>query len=576
MYILGIYNGHDSSTALVKDGEVIVNFQEERLTRIKHYAGLPVGSVEKCLQYAGISSKEIDYVAVPRLRKTPDIDSLFGNPKSGFLETDEEGSNNASSILRKLLVSLASIVNVGNQFGLPIYAKTYPLSNKSKIIHLDHHLSHAASAYYGSGFNECLVVTADGAGDALSTTVWLGENFKLKPLLRVGRNGSLGFFYNVVTEALGWQVSEGEGKTMGLAPYGNTDKTRGVLDFCLPIYKDGKLQKPHNFGFPKLWIQGGTYHWHFQDTDIVKKLIDKYGRENIAAEAQRCLEDQTINLLKFYIEGLNVKKLAAAGGVFLNVKMNQRIQETFAIDDFFVYPDPGDAGAPVGAALYVYFNQQRRIPKPPKQIENIYWGSEYTNDEIQNFLDLQKLRYKKLSRKKLIEKVAKLLSQQKIIGWFQGRMETGPRALGGRSILMDPRRAENKEIINKRVKFRESFRPFTPSLLDFAADSFINNSKKAPFMIVSYDVNPNKRDIIPAVVHVDGTLRPQVLERKHNPLYYDLIREFGKITGVPVLLNTSFNIRGEPIVESPRDALKCFFDTGLDYLAIGNFLVSKE
>lgn len=576
MYILGIFNGHDSSAALIKNGEVIVNFQEERLNRIKHYAGLPVASVERCLNYAKISSKELDYITIPRLRKTPDIETLFGNPASGFLETEEFGESGSSRIIRRGLVGLASIINVGNQFGLPVYATTYSLSKQAQIIHLDHHLAHAASAFYSSGFEKCLVVTADGAGDALSTTVWLGEDLKLRPILKIGRNGSLGFFYNVVTEALGWQISEGEGKTMGLAPYGNTKKTKGVLDFCLPVYKDGQLIKPHNFGFPKLWLHGGAYHWHFQESDRIKRLVEKYGREDIAAEAQRCLEEQMLSLVGHCIGKVKIKKLAAAGGVFLNVKMNQRIQEIFNLDEFFVYPDAGDGGVPVGSALYVYFNQKKRVLKLPKQIKSIYWGSEYTNEEIKYFLDLQKIKYVKLPRNQLTKKTAEFLSKGKIVGWFQGRMETGPRALGSRSILMDPRKAENRDIINKRVKFRESFRPFTPSMIETAAEKFIESPKSAPFMTISYSIRPNMKDLIPAVVHIDGTLRPQILERKVNPLYYDLIKEFGRITAVPVLLNTSFNIKGEPIVESPRDAIKCFFDTGLDYLVIGNFIVAKE
>lgn len=575
MYILGIFNGHDSSAVLLKDGEVIAAAQEERFNRIKHYAGLPVRAVEFCLEKGKINSSEISYVAIPRLRNAPDIETLFGNPRSGFLEVGEPTNKGFNDYYRQLFVRTASILSVGNQFGLPLYTKTYPLGKKAKIVQLDHHLSHAASAFYSSGFDRSLVVTADGAGDALSTTVWLGENNRLKPLLKVARNGSLGFFFNVVTEALGWQVSEGEGKTMGLAPYGSTDKTKGLLDFCLPVFENGKLKKPHNFGFPKLWIDSGVYHWHFQESEKVKELIDKYGRENIAAEAQRCLEEQMLNLIKPYIKKLGVRKLACAGGVFLNVKMNQFIWESCDLDDFFVYPDAGDAGVPVGAALYTYYNAANMSHKIPKQIKSVYYGSGYSDKEIESYLKLQKIKYEKVDRKTLISRTAGLLSQRKIISWFQGNMEIGPRALGNRSILMDPRYAENKDIINKQVKFREGFRPFTPSMTKEAAQRFLKNPRSAPFMIVSFDVNPAEQDKIPAVVHVDGTLRPQVLEREVNPLYFDLIEEFGRITGVPVLLNTSFNIKGEPVVESPRDAIKCFFDTGLDYLMIGNFIVKK-
>lgn len=573
MYILGIYNGHDSSATLIKDGEVIASVQEERFNRIKHYAGLPVRAVDFCLSAGGISVADLDYIATPRIRNTPDIDTLFGNPKSGFLEVEELQDKSLKWYSRKLLISLMSLINAGNQFGLPLYAQKYTLNKNLKIIHIEHHLAHAASAYYTSGFDRCLVVTADGSGDALSQTMWLGENGKLKPLQKIGRNGSLGFFYNIITEALGWQVSEGEGKTMGLAPYGHTKNTKDKLNFCLPFYESGKLKKPYNFGFPKLWIDSGVYHWHFSESEIVKKLIEKYGRENIAAEAQRCLEEQMINFINPTLKAMNIRKLAVAGGTFLNVKMNQKISEECDLDDFYVFPDAGDGGTPLGAALFTYYNQAKQ-PYIPKKISDIYWGSSYADQQIKYFLDLQKIKYKKLEKRILAKTVAKLLSEGKIIGWFQGKMEVGPRALGNRSILMDPRFAKNKDIINKQVKFRESFRPFTPSLTPEGAQLFIDHPKEAPFMIISFNAS-EKKELIPAVVHIDGTLRPQVIERTINPLYYDLINEFGDLTGVPVLLNTSFNIKGEPVVESPRDAIKCFFDTGLDYLIMGNYVIKK-
>lgn len=574
MYILGIYNGHDSAAALIKDGKLIAMAQEERFNRIKHYAGLPVRAVDFCLSFAKISPQDIDFVAVPRLRDIPDIETLFGNSKTGFLKIEEMESQSFTNLYRKVLIKIASMINVGNQFGLPSYTKKYPLGRKGKIVKIDHHLSHAASAYYSSGFDRCLVVTADGAGDALSASIWLGENGMLKPILKIGRNGSLGFFYNAVTEALGWQISEGEGKVMGLASYGDAKKARGKLDFCLPIFEDGKLVKPHDFNFPKLWLDSGVYHWHMRESEIISKLCKKYGRENIAAEAQRCLEEQMINFIKPHLEHLGLKNLAVAGGDFLNVKMNQKIYESCNLEGYFVFPDAGDSGAPVGAAWYCYYNQPN-TKYIPHELDNAYWGSSYSDFDIKYYLDLQKIKYKKYTRDSLIQETAKLLSEGKIIAWFQGRMEIGPRALGSRSILMDPRNPKNKDIINSQVKFRESFRPFTPSMTPDGSRQFMVNPRKAPFMIVSFDATPDQKNKIPAVVHIDGTLRPQVIEREVNPMYYDLIELFGKITHVPVLLNTSFNIKGEPVVESPRDAIKCFYDTGLDYLVIGNYIVSK-
>lgn len=573
MYILGINNGHDSSAALIKDGKVVVAAQEERFNRIKHYFGLPVRAVDYCLSVSGVDPMDLDYVSIPTIKRAIDVYALFEIRKHGMLLVEEKPALSIDDYLKKLMIFIASVMNIGNQFEFPIYAKRYKLKKDCQIVQIEHHQSHAASAYYTSGFDRCLVVTADGAGDAASGSVWIAEKGKLELIDRIGREGSLGFFYNVVTEALGWQVSEGEGKVMGLAPYGTNSHTKGKLDFCLPRFENGRLSRPYNFGFPNYWLESGMLHWHFKETDIVKKLVDKYGRENIAYEAQECLEREMINLIKPNLKKYGVKKLAVAGGVFLNVKMNQKIWESCNLDDFFILPDAGDSGIALGSALYTYFKNNRYAPR---EITSVYWGKEYSDEEIRHFLDLQKIGYKKLTRTRIIKDIAKLLSQGKIVGWFQGRMEVGPRALGNRSILMDPRYAKNKDIINNQVKFREPFRPFCPSMTPQGAKMFLVNPRKAPFMIISFTGNEDAKKKIPAVVHVDGTLRPQIIERKDNPNYYDLINEFGKITGVPVLLNTSFNIRGEAIVESPRDAIRCFFDTGIDFLIIGSFLIGKK
>ncbi len=582
MNILGIHRGHDSSVALVQDGKVSFNIQEERLVNIKHCVSLPVKSLETCLKTTGISSKDLDLVVVPELTEIPEIRMLFGNPETEVLEIEKDFPNQVDYYVDFVVRNLHNLVNKAKIFSkqeFPIYQKKYLLSKDAKVIQVSHHLSHAAAAYYGSGFKDrCLVVTSDGSGYALSQTLWIGENGELTPVLKIGRSGSLGFFYSIVTEALGWQINEGEGKVMGLAPYGKTTKTRGLLDDIVPKYKDGKLVKPYNFGAYSSWHANGVDHWHYPQSEQVKKLVDRYGREDIAAEAQRVLEEQMLNFLLPWIKKLGVKKLAAGGGVFLNVKMNQRIWEAGLLEDMYVFPDAGDGGLGVGAALWAYHNYPAPRKVPGRKIEHAYWGTEFSDAEIESALKTRQIKYTKYtSTSKLIKDTASLLAKGKIVGWFQGKMESGPRALGNRSILMDPRKAENKDIINSRVKYREPFRPFCPSMTDKGVEMYLESPTPKPdFMIISFDVPEKRAKEIPAVVHVDGTARPQRISLKHNPMYYKLVEEFGKLTKVPVILNTSFNIRGQPIVGNPEEAIKCFYDTGLDYMAIGSFLLSKS
>lgn len=575
-YILGIHVGHDSSVALVKNGKIVAASAEERFTGLKHYNLLPIRSLEFCLQKENIDIKDISKIVIPSIGRQEDIEVLLGRLRQGTVRREvPEKDQGLMDKFRYLMVDMFRHLNIWTPLVPPSYIKTYNYPLNRELLYIEHHLAHAASAFYTSGFNEkTLVITADGSGDGLSTTVWIGEDNKLTPRLKVGREGSLGAFYGLVTESLGWWVGDGEGKTMGLAPYGNYKKTKGLLDEYLPVYENGKLKKGYNWGFPGIWQDMGGAHFHFADTPKIIKLIKKYGKENIAAEAQRVLEEQLINFVQYWVKKEGVKHLATAGGVFLNVKANQRIWELGLLKDYYIYPDAGDAGISAGAALYGYFKDENgNIPK----LTNIYFGPSYLNKEIEDVLKVRQIGYKYLNNTDIVKRVAMLLSENKIIGWFQGRMECGPRALGNRSILMDPRKEENKDIINSRVKYREPFRPFCPSTIDKAANKYFKNLSPNPsYMIISSDVVQQEQRNIPSVTHVDGTARPQVLRSKDNPLFYDLIEEFGKLTGVPVLLNTSFNIRGKPVVVSPEEALQCFYNTGLDYLVIGNFLVSKS
>jgi carbamoyltransferase len=569
--VLGIHVGHDSNASLVVDGKVVASVLEERFVRIKHYAGLPIQSIEYCLAEGGITIDQIDEVAFTSkftdggtLRK---IMNLEAAPPSQAREPVVE---RVLDFFRDVYRSLRP-ESVEEP---PIYYQTFRSQRPLPTRSVEHHLAHAASAFYTSGRHEpTLVFTADGIGDDASLSVWRvtpPANFEL--LYREGASGSLGWFYGLVTEGLGWWVGDGEGKTMGLAPYGSTRGVEGVLDEFCPRYEGGRLVKPHDFGRLGYWTEVSTAHWHFNEASRVAELIAKHGREAIAAEAQRVLEREMIDIVRHWLKAEGTRSACFAGGVMLNVKMNQRLWESGLLDQQYIFPESGDGGLAVGAALLGNAMRGGRLADEP--LAQIYWGPAYDDATIRALLDERHLQYKVTDDP--AREAAERLAAGKIVGWFQGRMETGPRALGGRSILMDPGKAENKDVINARVKFREAFRPFCPSMTAAAARELLDpRARPERYMITSFDVRPEARARIPAVVHADGTARPQIVEEAINPLFYRLLREFGARSGVECLLNTSFNIKGEPIVCNPREAIRCYFDTGLDSLVLGSFILDK-
>jgi len=579
MNVLGINLGHDAGAALVKDGKIIAMACEERFLRIKHARTWPVNALTFCLKQGGLRVEDIDVIAVNANKaEMPNVEAFFSlerHPRARHTFEHLSPNGNTPPVLgllmriaRRLIAEIYPI----STLKLPVYIEPFRIKEGAEIVWVDHHLGHAASAYYTSGFNEpSLIITADGIGDGTSTAIWMGEGGKIRPVLRIGSEGSLGWAYGAVTEALGWEVNEGEGKTMGLAPYGNDQNCKGALDFLFPQYSKGNLLRPHEFGKVSGWYVASFDRWHFPDAKRVQELTTRVGKEHIAAEAQSQLERQMAEIILPWAQKQGIKKVCAAGGVFLNVKMNQRILQSGVLEGYHIYPDAGDGGIAPGIALYAWYAKTGSTHI--NSLANVYFGPEYTNDEIERVLKERNLSYTLC--KDMEARVADLLAQGKIVGWLQGRMEAGPRALGNRSILMDPRRAENKDIINSRVKFREPFRPFCPSLLSEVQEEYLVNPVEAPYMIISFDAQKDKAPLIPAVVHVDGTARPQALSKRQNERFWELLHAFGERTGVPVLLNTSFNIRGEPIICTPRDAIKCFFDTGMDYLAMGDFLIGK-
>lgn len=564
MNVLGIHIGHDSSAALVSGNRLVADVAEERFARVKHFSGLPTESVSYCLGAGGISSKDVDVIAVSSKDSLPVLNYLFD-----FEARQQERGSPSQEALRWL----NTLLGRKSREIRPIYYQQFPVSRQCRVAHVEHHLAHAAAAYYSSEYRgKTLIVTCDGVGDGVSLCLWRGENGVITPLEKFPASGSLGWFYSNVTEALGWIHGDGEGTTMGLAPYGDSSKCHGALSAFHPHYEGGRLVRPHDFGISYRWNERGSYEFHFEEARSIKALVDRFGAEHIAAEAQRVLEEQVAQVIFPWLERENTRSLCCAGGVFLNVKLNQRVWYSGKVDNHFVYPNAGDSGLAHGAALWVAHNQGD--VQPTNVPLHLYYGPEYGDDEVSKLLDARGIPFR--VSENVEEYAADALACDRIVAWFQGRMESGPRALGNRSILMSPAKSENKDIINGRVKFRQAFRPFCPSMLEEAAGKYLERARSEPFMITSFDVIPAMASRIPAVVHQDQTLRPQTVSREINPRYWTLLSEFGKRTGDPVLLNTSFNIKGEPMICSPREAIRGFFDSGIDLLVLGNVVVEKS
>lgn len=562
--ILGIRHGHDAAASLVIDGRIVADMAEERATRKKNDGSFPENAIRFCLNCAGITSRDLDAVVVPALSVSPTIKTFF---PGGFVE--EPGKKIRASPWR--IPSFPCYSGAKDGIELPVYYETFPLRPGCRIVPIHHHLAHAASAFYTSGQEDrkTLVVVMDGIGDGWSTSIWAGGKNGLSLLEKYDGSSSLAWFYAAATEALGWRHGGDEWKTMGLAPYGTPDP--GALSGFYPEFSDGKLSKKHDFGNPGRFPDHGCNHYHLKDAAELRTIMETMGRQNFAAEVQRVVEEQAENLVYSWLKKADTRDLCCAGGFFLNVKFNQKVWYSGNVDRQWIFPNPGDAGIAAGAALYGYYRDNPR--NAGYRLAGMYLGPGYGNDEIRKILEERKLRYRYCDD--IVTTTARILAENNIVAWFQGRMESGPRALGNRSILMSPLKAENKDIINACVKYREAFRPFTPSLLYEKADEYLRDARDECFMITSFLAKPGIQERIPAVIHVDGTTRPQMVQKETNPRYYGLIDAFGAITGEYALLNTSFNVKGEPIVCNPRDAIRCFFDTGLDALVLGDYLVEK-
>jgi len=558
----------DAAAALIKDGELIVAAEEERFSRKKHHSGFPYNAIQFCLDYAGIKLKDIAHVGhywKPWILRHKAMQAL----KAAFISRDmfkARIDRGVAQVSDSYLGMFLHPKRLRERFG----------DSNFKFHFIEHHQSHAASAFFVSPFESAAILTWDGTGEDTTTLFCHGKGNKIKVLKRIKLPHSLGQFYSAVTNFLGFDMFEGdEWKVMGLAAYG---KPRFYEFFAEKVLiKNGNGDFRFNI---KVLDHHLAKHYQFPEA-IIKELGPprKPGEElterhwDIAASAQKVLEETGLHLVRKIKEMTGEENLCMAGGVAFNSVMNGRIFHESPFKNFFIQPAAGDAGCSLGAAYYVW---HQILGKPRKFVmKHAYWGPQFTNEECQRALEEAGLRYKTLPDEVLLPKLAKMLSEGAIVGWFQGRMEWGPRALGSRSFLADPRRADMREILNQKVKLREWFRPLAPSILEEHGREIFGKEHYDPFMITVIEVSEEWKKKIPAVVHVDGTARPQMVSKQTNPRYWNLINEFKKITGVPVLLNTSFNIQ-EPIVCTPRDAIRTFKNATFDVLVLENNLVLRN
>jgi carbamoyltransferase len=568
MYILGLTTMGDSAATLINDGEIIAAAEEERFSRKKHHIGFPYKAIEYCLDYAGITLKDVEHVGhywkpwILRHKAMQAVKSALISPAMFKARVDRGVAQVSDSYL--------------GMFKHPQRLRERFGASNFKFHFLEHHQTHAASAFFVSPFDSAAILTWDGTGEDTTTLFSSGKDNKIKVLKRIKLPHSLGQFYSAVTNYIGFDMFAGdEWKVMGLAAYGKPK----FYDFFSEkvLTKNGSGDFHFNI---KVLDHHLAKHYQFPET-IIKEIGKPRlpGEEltehhwNIASSAQRVLEDTAIYLVKEIKEMTGEENLCMAGGVAFNSVMNGRIFHETPFKRFYVQSAAGDAGGSLGAAFYVW---HQILNKPRKFVMNhSYWGPKFSNAECQEVLDAANLKYETLPDEELLPRIAKMISEGAIIGWFNGRMEWGPRALGARSFVADPRRADMREILNHKVKLREWFRPLAPSMLEEYGREVFGVEHHDPFMITVIEVAENYKSKIPAVVHVDGTARPQMVNKDVNPRYWNLINEFRKLTGIPMLLNTSFNIQ-EPIVCTPQDAVNTFNNANFDALLLENNLVLQD
>lgn len=595
MHILGISAFyHDSAACLIKDGEIIAAAQEERFTRVKHDAGFPHYAIQYCLKEARISGSQIDNIVFyekPFMKFERLLETYLAFAPKGFLSFVKAMP---VWIKDKLFQKSAIIKELKSKLDKNI-------DWSERLLFSEHHLSHASSAYYPSPFERAAVLTLDGVGEWTTTSLAIGKGSDLKVIKEINFPHSLGLLYSAFTYYTGFKVNSGEYKVMGLAPYGKPVYADLIRDRLITVAEDGSFQLDMSyFNYATgLTMTNKKFDTLFggpprkSEAELTQREMD------LAASIQKVTEEVILKLSRGIAKETGERNLCLAGGVALNCVANGILLREKIFDNIWIQPAAGDAGGALGAALsvwYLHHNNKRVASKERDAMNGAYLGPEFANSEINAELTACGGVFKKLSDDELTEVVASALANEKVVGWMQGRMEFGPRSLGGRSIIADPRSPVMQKQLNLKVKFRESFRPFAPSVLRENVSEWFEHDKDNPYMLFVADVKPDKRRVmtkeedslfgidklnvprssVPAITHVDYSARIQTVHKDTNSLYHAVISKFKEKTGCPIVVNTSFNVRGEPIICTPTDAYKCFMGTDMDLLAVGNYVLYKE
>jgi carbamoyltransferase len=592
MNILGIScYFHDAAAALLRDGQLIAAAEEERFTRKKHDSDFPQRSIDFCLGAGGIQPGDLDYVV------------FFEKP---FLKFERLILSSMQTFPRSQGVFKEAMVTwLGDKLWIKQLIQRRLGIASSKILFSEHHISHAASAFFCSPFEEAAILTVDGVGEWTTASIGIGKGTDIKLLNEIRFPHSLGLLYSAFTAFLGFEVNEGEYKVMGMAPFGSpryVDKvyklirvgTDGSFELDLDYFSfhfsaektfNGKFEKL--FGPPRsptanFFTRASGYPSYFGEKPANYEELAEQNQyyADVAASIQAVTEEVVLNMARYAQRETGSRRLCMAGGVALNSVANGKILRDTPFEEIYIQPSAGDGGGALGASLYAY----HMVLGKPRQfvMDHAYWGKEYTPGETETFLKESNIHYQRFDDdEKLMEQVVDRLQDGKVLGWFQGRFEWGPRALGNRSILADPRRRDMKDIVNTKIKFREPYRPFAPSVLVERTAEFFElpepaHQYPARFMLYVVNVREDKRETIPAVTHIDGTGRLQTVDKATAPRYHKLIKLFGDATGVPVILNTSFNLRGEPIVNTPREAFRTFSISDMDLLVFDHCLIAKQ
>ncbi len=571
MYILGIScYYHDSSASLIKDGVVVAAVEEERFTRKKHDTSFPINAINYCLKSQNIKIEDVDCIG------------FYEKP---FLKFERILHQHLQYFPKSYKIFLSNMPSWFNEKLRVVKIIRKKLKYKKDVLFVQHHLAHAASTFLISPFKEAAIVTVDGVGEWSTTTYGLGKENGLHLMKEIKFPDSIGLLYSTITAYLGFSVNNSEYKVMGLAPYGDMDKRTNPyykrLLQVVDIKNDGSYKFDESyFKFSYSNRMPSRRLCKLLGGPVSKRDVEMTQRhKDIAAALQLVTEEILTKILNHVYRVTRAQNLVLAGGVALNSVFNGKILKKTPFKKIWIQPNASDGGTSLGVALYIYnsiLNKKRKYV-----MKDAYLGPSFESKEIETFLKKNQIKYQLFrDDEELIKKTAGLLHKNKVIGWFQGKMEWGPRALGARSILANPCNPGAQALLNEKVKHREKFRPFAPVVCEDDALKYFKCDKPIPdptdFMLMVYPIEKKWHKIIPAVTHVDGSGRLQTIRKFQNPLYYNLIKEFGRLSKVPILINTSFNIRGEPIVCTPKDAYKCMMGTGIDYLVMGKFLIKRE